>query len=178
MRISCKLSDSKTVTIRDLSQRDKPEELMRYINHLIAEDTCILIDKKVTLKKEREWLRSKLAAMKRGDSICLVVEDMGKIAGILHSDREPFKMRNNAVIGIALLPEYRGQGIGETAMRILIKRTKKEMKPKNIHLRVFACNKRAIALYRKLGFTRIAVLPNWVMHRGLFVDEHVMLLKD
>jgi RimJ/RimL family protein N-acetyltransferase len=167
----------KTVIIRDLDESEEPKKVKAYINALVRENTCILMDTEVSLKKEKEWLRSKLQAMSKGDSICLVVEDRGRIAGIVNADREPFKMRNNVVIGIALLPDYRGQGLGRFVMTHLINRIKKEMKPKNIHLRVFACNSRAMNLYRSLGFKDIAVLPDWVHHGGRYVDEHIMLLR-
>jgi hypothetical protein len=111
-----RLKDGRTVLLRELSGKDDPRRILRYINSLIGESTYILIDRRVSLSKEREWLKSKLSAVKKGDSICLVIEDRGDIVGILHGDREPFKMRNNVVIGIALLPAYRGQVLGATSL--------------------------------------------------------------
>jgi len=74
----------------------------------------------------------------------LVVEDKENIVGILNADREAYKMRNNIVIGIALLPEYRGRGLGEFALRLLLRTARQKLKGRNIYLRVFANNKRAI----------------------------------
>jgi RimJ/RimL family protein N-acetyltransferase len=175
-------TNGKKIDIRDLSKRHSPELITRYINRLIGENTFILIDKKVTLAKEKEWLSSKLSSCAKGDSICLVAEHEGRICGIINADREPFKMRDNVVIGIAFLLEFRGQGLGGICLREIIHRVKKEMKPKNIHLRVFSTNKAGIRLYEKAGFRKIALLPKWAKHRGKYVDEYIMLflprLKD
>ena len=48
--------------------------------------------------------------------------------------------------------------------------------PKNIWLCVFAPNKTAMGLYKKLGFRKFAVYPGWIAHRGGYVDDICMKL--
>jgi len=53
-------------------------------------------------------------------------------------------MRDNIVLGIALLPEYRWKGLGEFALRHLLRTARQRLKGRNIYLKVFASNKRVI----------------------------------
>jgi ribosomal protein S18 acetylase RimI-like enzyme len=171
-----RMKDGRTVTIRDLSQKESPKELADYINGLVDENTFILKDTKVTVKEEVKWLREKLKSAKSGRSISLVAYEK-KIVGIVNADRQTMKQKGNVVLGIALRKEYRGHGLGEFIFRLLIERVKNEMKPKNIFLYVFGKNTGAKSLYRKLGFRRIAVMPNWVLNKGRYMDEEMMILK-
>jgi RimJ/RimL family protein N-acetyltransferase len=172
-----RMKDGRTVAIRDLSQKDSPKELADYINELVDENTFIIKDTKVSVKEEVKWLREKLKSAKSGRSISLVAYDK-KIVGIVNADRQTMKQKGNVVLGIALRKEYRGHGLGEFIFRLLIERVKKEMKPKNIFLYVFGRNTRAKSLYIKLGFRKIGVLPNWVLHKGRYMDEEMMILKQ
>lgn len=63
-------------------------------------------------------------------------------------------------------------------MRETIKLAKKELKPKPriIRLSVFANNKPAIGLYRKIGFKKVASVPKQLQYKGRLIDEIIMLL--
>ncbi|CCF82961.1 GNAT family N-acetyltransferase [Nitrolancea hollandica] len=77
-------------------------------------------------------------------------------AGRLYVDRNPDEVR---IIDIALLPEYRGQGIGTTLLRSLLEEAGRANKPVRIH--VEQANP-ALRLYRRLGFAVVA-------DRGIYV---------
>jgi ribosomal protein S18 acetylase RimI-like enzyme len=57
------------------------------------------------------------------------------------------------VLGIGILPAYRDRGIGTALMTRTLEAARRR-KMRKIELEVLADNKRAIALYRKLGFVR------------------------
>jgi ribosomal protein S18 acetylase RimI-like enzyme len=91
--------------------------------------------------------------IKRGDPQ-FVALDGDKVAGwcdIIPRDRP--SMRHVGVLGIGILPAYRDRGIGTALMTRTLEAARRR-KMRKIELEVLADNKRAIALYRKLGFVR------------------------
>ena len=172
-----KTKDGKIIILRDLNKKDSPRKLMNFINSFVDEKAFLLVDKKWSLAEERKWISSTLEEMKKGQTLLLVVEDKGKIIGTISAERQKFKLRNNVLLGIAIKREYRNQGLGYIAMKEVIKRVRKEMKPKNIYLTVISQNKLAKKLYEKLGFRHHHILKNWVNHYGKYYDEEFMILE-
>jgi RimJ/RimL family protein N-acetyltransferase len=108
--------------------------------------------------------------------IWLVAEVGGRLVGGASFQRGRWtKSMHTAELGVALLPEARGRGIGEALMREGIEWARGEGIRK-LKLGVFATNERAIALYRKLGFQEEARLKDEVMLDGRPVDEILMAL--
>ncbi|MEN1936706.1 GNAT family protein [Paenibacillus sp. 102] len=56
-------------------------------------------------------------------------------------------------IGLGMKPELTGKGMGRSFFQAGMNLAKEKMQPKQIRLSVAAFNKRAIALYRQVGFT-------------------------
>lgn len=79
----------------------------------------------------------------------LVVEWQDQPIGRLYVDRSDQLLR---IIDIALLPEYRGRGIGGGLMRQLLDEARASGKPVQIHVEV---NNPALRLYQRLGFARV-----------------------
>lgn len=79
-----------------------------------------------------------------------VVEVEGRRAGRLYVDRRPETIR---ILDIALLPRFRGQGIGERLIRPLLDEAAASGRTVSIH--VEATN-RAEHLYTRLGFVTVA----------------------
>lgn len=57
------------------------------------------------------------------------------------------------VLGMGLLPEFRGKGFGKKLLEITLKHAKNINNIEKIELNVFESNKNAINLYKKIGFT-------------------------
>jgi len=70
----------------------------------------------------------------------------GEPAGRLYVDRRPSEIR---IVDIALLPEYRGQGIGSALLRELLAEGARAGLPVTIHVESF---NPALRLYQRLGF--------------------------
>jgi len=168
--------DGRVVILRDQSRRDTPRKLMEFINSFVEEKAYLLADKKYTLKEEKEWVKSCMRQMRKKESIDLIMEHDGRIIGKVDARRDRQKLRGNVLLGIAIKPEFRGEGLGYFAMKELIYRVKKEMKPANIYLTVISANNTAKRLYRKLGFKKHHTLKNWVNHYGAYLDEDFMIL--
>lgn len=101
-----------------------------------------------SLKHLRGWLRSVL------DAKCpfLVVASGRRIVGWL--DAAPRQMegfRHTVGLGMGLLPEMRGRGLGSRLLRKAIAQCRRRRIEK-IELQVYAGNRPARALYRKFGF--------------------------
>jgi ribosomal protein S18 acetylase RimI-like enzyme len=75
-----------------------------------------------------------------------VVEVDGRPAGRLYVDRRPGDLR---VVDIALLPQFRGRGIGEGLLTELQRQAAEESRIVSIHVEV---HNRAAGLYERLGF--------------------------
>jgi len=78
-----------------------------------------------------------------------IVEHEGVPAGRLYVLRGAAEIR---VIDIALLAQYRGQGIGTTLLRSLLDEARRGARRVTIHVEE---NNPALALYLRLGFTQI-----------------------
>ncbi len=79
-----------------------------------------------------------------------IVEVDGQPAGRLYVAESPERI---LVVDIALLPEYRGRGIGTTLLQPILARGRALGRPVTIHVEQF---NPAIRLYERLGFRRTA----------------------
>jgi ribosomal protein S18 acetylase RimI-like enzyme len=76
-----------------------------------------------------------------------VVEVGGRPAGRLYVDRRPGDLR---IVDIALLPEFRGRGVGARLLADLQRQAAAEGRVVSIHVEM---HNRAASLYERLGFT-------------------------
>ncbi len=80
----------------------------------------------------------------------LIIQDGETPVGRIYTDRRPDEIR---LIDIALLPDYRGRGLGTALLEELIAEASKAGKPLRIHVEKF---NPALRLYERLGFRHIA----------------------
>jgi len=171
------LEDGRIATIAFLSENDSVREIRSFINAFVEQGSFLLYDRKISLEDEAKWKAERLADFRRGNGQVLVARVGGRIAGTCDARRERFKGRGNVSLGIAIASGYRGIGLGEALLRLNIETARKRQKPRNIFLTVLGPNKPARALYRKVGFRELAVLPKWVLQDGKYVDHIFMILK-
>lgn len=81
-----------------------------------------------------------------------VIEVDGRAAGRLYVDRRPGDLR---IVDVALLPAYRGGGLGAALITSLQEQARAEGRTVSIHVEV---HNRAARLYERLGFTVAAEL--------------------
>jgi len=169
--------DGTHIVLREPTADDAPG-LMEFINSVIGERLSgIVLVKKLTLKAEKAWLAGVLKEIRRKEAVMLLVESDGRILGNCHAGRRAMKHTHRATIGIALVKEARGKGIGEAAMRATIDLVRKRMKGvKFIDLSTFGYNKRAQGLYRRLGFVKVGEIPDAVREGDRYFSEHLMAL--
>jgi len=168
--------DGKEITIRTFSKNDikRAKEFADYFNSIIRERDFIVLNKPVSVRQEREILKDWLEKQRKKGGIHFIAEHNGKIAGIADVKKRMGVMNHIAAIFISVRKEYRGIGIGSALMEECIKAAKR-MKAKILRLEVYSTNKRAITLYKKYGFKKVAEIPHQIQRRGKLVGEVVML---
>jgi len=166
------------LVIRKLKRNEKVKDLLEYINELVEEDTYIRMNKTLTYSEEKEWLKERIRSIKKGNSITIVAELDGKIIGIASAIRGIGRERENVEIAISVKKEYRGKGFGKNLLNEIIVRGKRKLKPKNIYLEVYAPNKIATSLYKKLGFKTVAKLKSWGKYKNKYIDRILMVLEN
>lgn len=92
---------------------------------------------------------------------------------IVRDQREGYTHRGT--MGMGLLPDYRGQGLGEKLLRATIDAAVK-MGMERIELEVYPSNERAIRLYEKLGFRIEGTKRKARKIDGKYEDDHFMAL--
>jgi RimJ/RimL family protein N-acetyltransferase len=80
------------------------------------------------------------------------------------------------VLGIGLLPEFRGKGLGTALLRRVLEHGCKRYV--RVELTVRAANTRAIALYEKLGFKREGICRDAILVDGRYEDLIMMAIVD
>jgi len=154
-------------------------QLMEFINEIIDEPKSgLLMNKPVTLKQERKWLKDRLKEIADAETVMLLVEVGGRVRGSCSVNRRRWKESHKGNIGIALSREMRGKGVGEALMRKTVELASKRMRGlEMLDLAAFRYNKRALALYRKLGFVRVGRIPDSVKDGDVYSDEEIMILR-
>lgn len=76
-------------------------------------------------------------------------------------------------LGMGLLPEFRGQGIGSQLLKAVLDQAKKFGLEK-IELNVYSSNAPAIALYKKLGFEQEGLIKKYRRLDGEYFDCLIM----
>ena len=128
-----------------------------------------------TVEREAKWIE----ANQNSDSnlfICCYVD--GKIAGNCNIDfHKGLKIEHRAVIGIALLKEFWGLGIGTAMIEELIKAAR-EYGTEILELEYIEGNERGRRLYEKFGFKAVCEKPNaFKLKDGRMLSE-IHMQKD
>jgi RimJ/RimL family protein N-acetyltransferase len=83
-------------------------------------------------------------------------------------------VRHTATLGISVLREWRGKGVGTALLAHAIEWARATDVLKRLELHVYAENTHAIHVYEKLGFEVEGRLRRGIFREGRFYDELVM----
>jgi len=125
-----------------------------------------------TVEGERKWIEDSLKSPYRLVVACFV---NGKIAGDAELRLfDGIKFRHRAGVGIAILKEYWGKGIGSAFFTELISAAKARG-IEIMELEYFEGNVRGEALYKKFGFETVSYKPNAIkLKDGRYLKEFYM----
>lgn len=167
------------IILRTLRASDlkRVKEFRNFINSIIAEDDFISMNRKRKLKEERDWLKNNLNQTKSGKKVLVIAENKGKIIGNCMIASGEGVGNHIGILGIAIVKEKRGIGIGKELIEETINFAKNKLrfKLKIIRLPCMETNKAAQNLYRKVGFKEVAKIPKQIQRKGKLISEIVML---
>lgn len=160
----------RTPTVEDASA------LLEYLKVTAAETPFLLRTPEectMTVEQEQDYLRTAIASQNR---VMILCEVDGKLAGNCQLDRkDKQKTCHRAMVGIALIREFWGLGIG-TAMLTELTRLARQMGLEQLELEVIEGNQRAMALYEKIGFRTVGAKPNAIrLPDGTRLQEFYMV---
>lgn len=152
--------------------------LLRYLKQTAADTPFLLRTPEectMTLEEEEQYLEK---ALLRDDKVMILCEVDGVLAGNCQLERKnKTRTRHRAMLGIALLKEFWGLGIGTEMFRELI-RMGEEMGLHQLELEVIEGNDRALRLYHKMGFRITGEKPDAVcLGDGTMLKEYYMVKK-
>ncbi len=149
------------------------EGFNRCIDAVARERRWIALLEAPPLEASRQFVRQVI----QGGGVHLVaVDGAGAVVGwcdIERRGREGFG--HGGRLGIGMLPEARGRGLGRRLMTDAIQAARRQGLER-IELEVFASNSRAIALYESLGFVREGVKRRVRKLDGRYDDDVLMAL--
>jgi hypothetical protein len=165
--------DGRKVVLRTPRWRDL-DDLLELINSLVDEKAEIYITEKFTREAEAEWLLKVLSRLKKDEQFFLVAEVDKKVVAL--SD---FQVKGGdeehrvGEFGIIVRNGYRNVGIGTEILKTLLEQAAL-FGLRTVTICPFATNKRAIHVYRNVGFVESGIIPKKYFRDGRFIAEVVM----
>lgn len=170
------LKDGRTAIFRSPEPEDASALLALFKS--CAEETPFLLtspeDIHFTEDQERSFIEKNISSQTECLILCFVD---GKLAGdcsinrLLHA-----KSRHRGTVGIALLREFWGLGIGTAMFREMIQ-IARNWELEQLELEFLEGNERGQALYEKMGFRITGFIPNAIhLSDGSVLMEYQMLL--
>jgi len=153
------LKDGRKAILRAPEWRDL-DGLLEFIGELVDERVEIVRNTKPSRGEEAEWLGRRLVAIENGSLVALVAEINGKIVASSEVEKRirfP-EMAHVGGLGIGILKNSRGAGLGAAIMESLLQLAK-EIGLKVVILDMFATNTVARRLYEKVGFVEVGKIP-------------------
>ena len=173
------LKDGRTAMLRAPRPDPDAPEMVRFLSETLGETPFMLRypeELRLTEEQERATLERSLA---NPDELLIFCELEGRIAGTCHiSFMSGIKTRHRASVGIVLRQSCWSLGIGTAMLRELIAVARGREGVKQVELQFIEGNTRARALYEKLGFRVVGILPDAVrLKDGTLLNEYHMILK-
>lgn len=166
------LKNGSSVVIRDAEVKDA-ENIINAINSVGAEKVYILTE---IFAHDADWERNFIQehVKEKKDFLLVVAEVEGNIVGTssIHPGSSP-KDRHVGGLGISIVKEWRGLGIGTAMMTYMINWAKNYGLEK-LYLSVFSTNQRAINLYKKFNFQVEGKRKKQYKIEGKYIDEIIM----
>ncbi len=118
-----------------------------------------------------------LSNIEKDDALFVAMAE-NKVVGWIDITRgKPPVQAHVGLLGMGVLPEWRGQGIGSGLMDAAMAKAQ-AIGLKRVQLQVYVDNPRAIALYRKFGFREEGTAKSLAHLRGEYIDTLNMAWLD
>ncbi len=158
--IEITLKDGRKLTLRP-PQRQDAQRLLDFRIITAGESDFLMNYPEELAGYSMEKQLAFIERMQLSEDFMAVAEIEGRIAGTCQiSFNTRLKTKHKAGIGIAILKEYWGLGIGTAMFREMLAQAEKRDGLLHIELEVMEGNGRAMALYKKFGFETVAEIPD------------------
>lgn len=127
-------------------------------------------------QQEAEFLKEKTESPNEIEIVAVVDGVVAGTAGI-EAVGAKYKLKHRAELGIAILKEYWGLGLGKALMEACIE-CAKEAGYTQLELNAVAENERAVTLYKKMGFVEYGRNPRGFNSRVSGYQEIVYMLLE
>ncbi len=156
----------------------EPEDLD--LMYLIENDALLWAYGSTTVPYSRYSLKQFIAESRydifQDGQLRLVVESAADGEAMGFIDLQGLDARHRrAEVGIVLLPGYQGKGFATDALNLLCTYATQHLGLRQLTAVVSKCNKPASSLFRRCGFTFVAVLPHWVVCEGGYEDAELLI---
>lgn len=171
-----RLPDGTTLTVRSVSAADA--EIYHEFKSTTYRETHFLARDPEEGHYEMEKVRNGLAAYEESPVNFEVgvfdgEEQVGDVG--VCCVKNALKTRHRAVMGISILKDYWGCGLGSYLMQLAIDQTRANGF-EQLELGVYSDNSRAIHLYEKFGFERYGIQPRaFKLKDSTYRDEIIMV---
>lgn len=129
-----------------------------------------------SFESEVGWFSNLYENVLKGDAFVKVAIEDGRVVGIcdIHRIRPGTEVSHNGVLGIAIKEGYRNKGIGKALISSALESARGKLEI--VTLSVFTINKRALTLYRNLGFIDYGMRPKSIKRGNRYFDELYMYI--
>lgn len=159
---------------------DDAAEMVRFLLDVCGETEFLLAypeeRQSLTVERERAFLTNTLNS---GDELMLTAWVDGHLAGVANiSFSTRMKMRHRASVAISIRRAYWNLGLGTALLNALVDAAKARPEVRQVELEFIEGNRRAQALYEKVGFRVVGVHPGaFVLKDGAMKKVYLMQLK-
>jgi putative acetyltransferase len=126
---------------------------------------------------EEVWRARRTESSAPGKTDLLLVAELGGIAvgsAGLHPASPSVRRRHALMLGISVLPEAQGRGVGAALMAAMCDYADNWYGALRLELGVYTDNVRAIGLYQKFGFEIEGTLRCHALRNGQYTDTYTM----
>lgn len=177
------IADGNQVFLRRMSRNDL-DKLLAFVNRLVDDKTSgrgwnvfTGFERKVSRLEERDYLAQQMEAIRKRRSISVIAEVKDRIVGNGNIDRGNYlETQHHAHLGLTVLADYRGIGIGREMVKVLLREAKK-LGVKNVEVEFLATNQAAIHAYQKSGFRQAGRVTRKVRRDGKYLDSLIMVRR-
>jgi len=161
-------------TIRKAQESDA-QKILDYVKDITTETDFLgrhPLDPLPDVESEKQLIKET-----EGNGIWLLAFEAEEIVGFLAFNKGTrVKKRHTASFGMSVRKAYWDKGIGTALMKEMLKEASKITDLKKIELSVFLDNTKAIALYKKFGFSEEGIERKAYLSDGNYHDELHMSL--
>jgi RimJ/RimL family protein N-acetyltransferase len=161
------------INIREIQEQDAAQ-FLELCDQLDRETSFMMLEpgeRRTTVEEQRQRIQNLLTA---GNQTILVAESADRLVGYLAALGGRYRRnRHSAHIVVGVLQAFTGQGLGKRLFGEL-EHWARQHEIHRLELTVMAHNRRAIALYQKVGFEMEGTKRDSLFVDGRYVDEYYM----